>query len=136
MVARHHDRTHMARAVVEAVAALHAQHLGRLASFGLGMPGRVAALGGGARDARLVQLLASFLGHPVERCGNDETGARGAALYAARSQGAPLDALPAPRDVVEPLAREGSMHADFLHGFGELVEHLQPAFAQLAGGTR
>jgi L-xylulokinase len=135
-LASHHGREHMARAVVDAVAALHAQHLGRLASFGLGAPGRVAALGGGARDARLVQLLASFLGHPVERCGDDETGARGAALHAARSQGAPLDVLPARRDVVEPLAQEARAHEDFRADFAELIHSLTPAFAQRAGGGR
>lgn len=62
-----HDRSHMARAVVDAVAALHARHLKRLAALGLGAPGLVAALGGGARDARLVCLLASLLGHPIDR---------------------------------------------------------------------
>jgi L-xylulokinase len=96
----------------------------------------VAALGGGARDARLVQLLASFLGHPVERCGDDETGARGAALHAARSQGAPLDVLPARRDVVEPLAQEARAHEDFRADFAELIHSLTPAFAQRAGGGR
>lgn len=130
----HHDRTHMARAVVESVVALHARHIQRLGAFGLGVPGRVAALGGGARDARLVQLLASFLGHPVERCGDDETGARGAALYAARSQGQGGE-LPAPCDVVPPSAHEARAHADFFEGFGELVNQLAPAFAHHAKGA-
>ncbi len=133
-LASHHERAHMARAVVDAVAVLHAQHLGRLASLDLGTPGRVAALGGGARDVRLVQLLASFMGHPVERCGDDETGARGAALYAAQSQGAPLDVLPAPCDLVEPARADQQAHADFRAGFAALMSDLAPAFAQLAGG--
>jgi L-xylulokinase len=132
----HHDRSHMARAVVDAVAALHARHLLRLASFGLGVPGLVAALGGGARDVRLVRLLASFLGHPVERCGDDETGARGAAQYAARSQGPADDAvLPAPCDVVLPTAHDAQAHADFYAGFNDLVESLSPAFAVQAKET-
>lgn len=133
-LASHHERAHLARAVVDAVAALHAQHLGRLASSGLGVPGCVAALGGGARDARVVQLLASLLGHPVERCGDDETGARGAALHAAQSQGAPLDALPAPCTLVEPAADDQQACADFRAGFAGLMQQLAPAFALLAGG--
>lgn len=135
-LAAHHGRAHMARAVVDAVAVLHAHHLARLASFGLGVPGRVAALGGGARDARLAQLLASFLGHPVERCGDDETGARGAALYAAQSQGASAGALPAPRDVIEPTPHEAAAHADFRAGFTEWLQRLAPVFALQAGDGR
>lgn len=135
-LAGHHDRAHMARAVVDAVAWLHAQHLSRLASFGLGAPGRVAALGGGARDARLVQLIASFLGHPVDRCGDDETGARGAALYAALSQGAGLDALPAACTPVEPARGDDAQaHAQFRAEFAELIDRLAPAFAHLAGAS-
>jgi L-xylulokinase len=126
----HHDRSHMARAVVDAVAALHARHLARLASFGLGVRGPVAALGGGARDARLVELIGSFLGQPMERCGDDETGARGAALYAARSQGA---SMPPPSiEVVEHDARNATTYADYYDSFHELVDTLSPAFAQLA----
>ncbi|RZJ25232.1 MAG: carbohydrate kinase, partial [Haliea sp.] len=126
----HHHRSHMARAVVDAVAALHARHLARLASFGLGEGGPVAALGGGARDARLVGLIASFLGQPMQRCGDDETGARGAALYAARSQGA---SMPAPAvETVEPDARDAAAHADYYDSFHALVDSLAPAFALLA----
>jgi L-xylulokinase len=135
-LAGHHERAHMARAVVDAVVALHAQHLSRLASFGLGAPGRVAALGGGARDARLVQLLASMLGHAVERCGDDETGARGAALHAAQAVGAPPEALPAPSDLVEPSLRDLPACVDFRTGFAALLDNLAPAFAQLAAGGR
>jgi L-xylulokinase len=133
-LAGHHDRAHMARAVVDAVAWLHAQHLSHLAAFGLGTPGRVAALGGGARDARLVQLIASFLGHPVDRCGDDETGARGAALYAAMSQGAGLDALPAACTPVHPVQGEDAQaHHRFRTDFAELLAQLAPAFAHVAG---
>lgn len=129
-----HDRAHMARAVVDAVAALHARHLARLSSFELGARDRVAALGGGARDVRLVRLIASFLGHPVERCGDDETGARGAAMYAAMSQGARM-ALP-PIEVVAPEAHEARAHADYFGSFHELVDRLSPAFRHLAKTNR
>ena len=129
-----HGPAHMARAVVDAVTALHAHHLGRLAACGLGLPGRVSALGGGARDRRVVQLIAGFLGHPVERCGNDETGARGAALLAAKSQGGHA-ALPAPSEFVEPPA-DARAHADFYAGFHELLGSLSPAFVHMAESGR
>lgn len=132
-LAPHHGRAEMARAVVDAVIALHAQHLARLASFGLGEPGRVAALGGGARDSRMVQLLATMLGHPVQRCGDDETGARGAALFAAQSQGAGAHPLPAPADLVEPDTAAIPAHGAFRAEFDALMQSLSPAFTQLAG---
>ncbi|WP_445656661.1 FGGY family carbohydrate kinase [Achromobacter sp. NCFB-sbj8-Ac1-l] len=131
----HHTRAHMARAVVDGVAAWHAWHLKRLAAQGLGVPGRVAALGGGARDRRMAQLLAGLLGHAVERCGDDETGARGAAGYAALSQGA-ADCLPAPCERVEPDPAQRSAHADFYAEFHALVDSMAPAFAQVSGAAR
>lgn len=131
----HHTRAHLARAVVDGVAAWHAWHLKRLAAQGLGVAGRVAALGGGARDRRMAQLLAGLLGHAVERCGDDETGARGAAGYAALSQGAG-DCLPAPRERVEPDPGQQSAHADFYAEFHTLVDSMAPAFAQMAGAVR
>ncbi len=130
----HHGPAHMARAVVDAVTALHAHHLGRLAACSLGVPGLVSALGGGARDRRVVQLIAGFLGHPVERCGDDETGARGAALLAAKSQGGHAT-LPAPSELVEPPA-DAPAHADFYESFHKLLGSLSPAFAHMAESER
>ncbi|BEP46807.1 FGGY family carbohydrate kinase [Variovorax paradoxus] len=135
----HHTRADMARAVVDAVAALHARHTARLAAAGLAVGG-TTVLGGGAGDARLVRLLAAFLGRPVERCADDETGARGAAIYAAMSQGlgdASRDsALLAPCDVIEPDAREARAHADFNAGFNELIDSMSPVFTHFAGGSK
>jgi L-xylulokinase len=135
----HHTRAEMARAVVDAVVALHARHTARLAAAGLAV-GETTVLGGGASDARLVRLLAAFLGRSVERCADDETGARGAAIYAAMSQG--LDdagqgsPLLAPCEVVEPYARDASAHADFNAGFNELIDSMSPVFTHIAGGAK
>jgi L-xylulokinase len=129
----------MARAVVDAVAALHARHTARLAAAGLAA-GETTVLGGGASDARLVRLLAAFLGRPVERCADDETGARGAARYAAISQGlddaAPDSTLLAPCEVIEPDAREANAHADFNAGFNELIDSMSPVFTHLSESAR
>lgn len=137
----HHGRAHMARAVVDAVVALHAWHLKRLAARGLGVradegagvSGGVAALGGGARDPRVVQLLANFMGHPVQRCGDDETGARGAAGYAALSRGACADdVLPVRCVAVAPDAAAEHAHAEYFAGFEALISSMAPVFEQLA----
>jgi L-xylulokinase len=135
----HHTRGDMARAVVDAVAALHARHTARLAACGLPVSASTV-LGGGASDTRLVRLLAGFLAHPVERCADDETGARGAAIYAAMSQGidhAGQDsALLAPCDTVEPDAAQARAHAGFMAGFNELIDTMSPVFSHLAGGKQ
>ncbi|RRH89093.1 carbohydrate kinase [Variovorax beijingensis] len=135
----HHTRADMARAVVDAVAALHARHTARLAAAGIAV-GQTTVLGGGAGDARLVRLLAAFLGRPVERCADDETGARGAAIYAAMSQGlgdaSQGSALLAPCDVIEPDAREARAHADFNAGFNELIDSMSPVFTHVAGSAK
>lgn len=121
-----HTRADLARAVVDAVAALHARQLGRLASCGLDVSA-LTVLGGGASDIRLVRLLAGFLGRAVERCADDETSARGAALCAAQSQGwqhAGERASPmlAPCDIVEPDPSAANAEAAFMAGFNELID--------------
>jgi L-xylulokinase len=135
----HHTRGDMARAVVDAVAALHARHTARLAACGLAA-GETTVLGGGASDARLVRLLAAFLGRPVERSADDETGARGAAIYAAMSLGlddaAQGSALLAPCGVIEPDAREARAHADFNASFNELIDSMSPVFTHVAGSEK
>lgn len=128
----HHTRGDMARAVVDAVAALHARHTARLAAGGLPVSASTV-LGGGASDTRLVRLLAGLLGHPVERCADDETGARGAAIYAAMSQGIDAAPLCAPCDTVEPDAGQARAHADFNADFNELITTMSPVFGHLAG---
>ncbi|OGB13847.1 MAG: carbohydrate kinase [Burkholderiales bacterium RIFCSPLOWO2_12_67_14] len=128
----HHTRGDMARAVVDAVAALHARHTARLATAGLPVSANTV-LGGGASDARLVRLLAGLLGRPVERCADDETGARGAAIYAAMSQGIDTHPLRAPCDTVEPDAGQARAHADFNATFNELIATMSPVFGHLAG---
>jgi L-xylulokinase len=134
----HHSRADMARAVVEAVVALHAWHLRRLESGGVPVT-RVYALGGGARDPRLARLLATMLARPVQRVEDDETGARGAALYAALSDGVALGGsgsrLLATGEAVAPLRPEIQAYAEFRAGFDALIDGLTPLFARLGGVT-
>jgi L-xylulokinase len=126
-----HGPAHLARAAVDAVAALHVRHLARLRGAGLNRTQRVIVIGGGARDLRMARLLAGLLGHAVQRC-DDESGARGAALCAAMSQGHAADALPAPLEHVEPNAAEIPAMQDYLNDFDALLQAMAPAFRQLA----
>jgi len=80
-----------------------------------------------------VQLLANFMGHPVQRCGDDETSARGAAGYAALSQGACADdVLPVRCVAVAPDAAAEHAHAEYFAGFEALISSMAPVFEQLA----
>jgi L-xylulokinase len=116
-----HGPAHLARAAVNAVAALHVRHLARLRGAGLNPSRQLIVLGGGARDLRMARLLAGLLGQPVQRS-DDETGARGAALHAARAQGEAADALPAPLEWVEPAEQELPALREHLAQFIALVE--------------
>lgn len=134
-----HTRADLARAVVDAVAALHARQLGRLAACGLDVSA-LTVLGGGASDTRLVRLLAGFLGRPVERCAHDESGARGAAMHAALSQGWTQDGAELGRmgpacDVVEPDPAQAGAEAAFLAGFNELIDRSTAAAAAARQGN-
>ncbi|HSW21424.1 MAG TPA: FGGY family carbohydrate kinase, partial [Burkholderiaceae bacterium] len=80
-----------------------------------------------------IAWLAGVLGRPVERCADDETGARGAAIYAAMSQGMATEPLRAPCDTVEPDAAQARAHADFNAAFNELIDTMSPVFGHLAG---
>lgn len=124
----HHTRAHLARAVVDAVAALHAYHLHRLAAQDLDIS-RLTVLGGGACDIRLVRLLAGLLGQTVQRCADDETGARGAALYAAQSQGlfaADRGNGYAASDSIEPDPTQATACVDFM---GDFTQRMHQAAA-------
>ncbi len=76
-----HDRDHLMRAVYEGLAIAAADSFGHLPPMTRGL--RLA--GGGAHSELLAQILADVLGQPVWAFTN--TGARGAALFAAQALG-------------------------------------------------
>ena len=125
-----HNRGDMARAVVEAIVALHAKSLNDLQAAGLPRT-RLFALGGGAADVRITELLATMLDEAVHTPGADETGARGAAIFAARSLGLPTQALQAPCRVVQPLPHAREFYQGFVTGFNGLLVQLIPVFDHL-----
>lgn len=125
-----HTPADMARAVVEGVIALHAKSLNALAASGLPR-NRLFALGGGAGDERLSTLLATMLGCTVYTPGVDESGARGAAMFAASSVGHASAALQAPLKQVSPLADLRNFYGNYLTSFEALLADMTPIFARL-----
>jgi sugar (pentulose or hexulose) kinase len=87
----HHGPGHVARAIVEGLAAAVADCYANMA-----VPvEEIVAVGGAARSDMLLQALADLAGRPVVRLAGDEFGARGVAVLAAWAIGASddLDAL-------------------------------------------
>jgi L-xylulokinase len=124
-----HTPADMARAAVEGVLALHARNLSTL--FFSGVPRRLFVLGGGAGDERLSALLATMLDSSVYTPGADESGARGAAMFAASAVGHASAPLQAPLKQVEPMAGLRSFYGQYLANFEGLLADLEPVFARL-----
>jgi xylulokinase len=91
-----HDRTHLARAVLEGCSYAVRDVVERLAELGLGGD-TIRVVGGGARDATWLRIKADVTGRRVERLAEPEATALGAALIAATGIGwfADLDAASA-----------------------------------------
>lgn len=125
-----HTPADMARAAVEGVMALHAKSLNALAAAGVPRH-RLFVLGGGAGDERLSALLATLLDTTVYTPGADESGARGAAMFAASAVGHAPAPLQAPLTPVEPIAGLRSFYGQYLASFEGLLVDMGPVFARL-----
>jgi len=125
-----HTPADMARAAVEGVMALHAKSLNALAASGVPRH-RLFVLGGGAGDERLSALLATLLDSTVYTPGADESGARGAAMFAASALGHASTPLQAPLKQVEPIAALRSFYGQYLASFEGLLADMGPVFARL-----
>jgi L-xylulokinase len=125
-----HTPADMARAAVEGVLALHAKNLNALAASGVPRQ-RLFALGGGAGDERLSALLATLMDSTVYTPGADESGARGAAMFAATSVGHASAPLQATLKTVQPITALRSFYAQHLASFEALVDEMGPIFARL-----
>jgi L-xylulokinase len=120
----------MARAAVEGVLALHARNLSALVFSGVPRR-RLFVLGGGAGDERLSALLATMMDSTVYTPGADESGARGAAMFAASAVGHASARLQAPLKKVEPMAGLRSFYGEYLANFEGLLADMEPVFARL-----
>ncbi|MDH4450664.1 MAG: FGGY family carbohydrate kinase [Rhodoferax sp.] len=122
-----HTQADMARAVVEGALALHARSLQQLAAAGLPIR-RLFALGGGAGEVRLTQLLATMMNLPIWTPGADESGARGAAMFAAQSLGQDASGMTASLRQIAPDDTHTAFYAGFLQSFDALLKNMQPVF--------
>src|SRR6185312_15695211 len=112
-----HDRGALVRAVLEGVAYGLRDSLELLRELGVS-PTKGRASGGGARSALWLEIVASVLGLPLERCVVDEGSAYGAALLAGVASGTFATAQEAVescvrvRETVEPNVGWASSYAD------------------------
>jgi xylulokinase len=98
-----HDRSHVARAVLEGLAFGCRDVVGRLAALGLPTDS-VLALGGGARSRTWMQLRADALACPHHVAARSDTSAIGAAMMAAVAAGILPDLVTAAALVPLPVA--------------------------------
>ncbi len=88
-----HERAHLVRAILEAVAYCLREHVERLTALGATAE-RVRAIGGGSRSDLWLQIMADVTGLPIERPVCAEAASLGAAILAAVGVGY-YDSLPA-----------------------------------------
>ena len=135
-LALRHDRSALARAVLEGVAYGLRDSLELLRELGVA-PTSGRASGGGARSRLWLEIVASVLGLPLERTGVDEGSAYGAALLAGVASGTfesaeeAVTACVRTRETVEPNAAWTSAYDD---GYAR-YRALYPALKPLDGGT-
>jgi xylulokinase len=116
-VALRHDRGALARAVLEGVAYGLRDSLGLLRELGVEAQAARAS-GGGAQSRLWLEIVASVLGLPLERCVVDEGSAYGAALLAGVAEGTFASAEEAVaacvrvRETVEPNAAWAELYGD------------------------
>ena len=82
----HHDRTHLARAILEGCAFALRDIVDRFEAMGLGGE-ELRVVGGGARSALWLQIKADVTGHPVRAVRGDHATSAGAAMLAGVAAG-------------------------------------------------
>ena len=82
----HHDRAHLARAILEGCAFALRDIVDRFAALGLGGE-ELRVVGGGARSALWLQIKADVTGHPVRAVRGDHATSAGAAMLAGVAAG-------------------------------------------------
>ncbi len=82
----HHDRGHLARAILEGCAFALRDIVDRFEAMGLGGD-ELRVVGGGARSALWLQIKADVTGHPVRAVQGDHATSAGAAMLAGVAAG-------------------------------------------------
>ncbi|MGE5482657.1 MAG: FGGY family carbohydrate kinase [Bacteroidota bacterium] len=117
-------RGELTRSLCESIAYAVRANLDLLAEMTGSSPGRLVWTGGMAKNRRLVQLVATVIGRPVDVC-LGEASARGIAACAAAGAGAAPDLrtaaerLSAPRETVEPDEAQERVFAPLYQAWSE-----------------
>jgi len=124
-----HERGHLTRAVLEAVAFEYRGYLEAMRAAHPGFaPASLRSIGGGARSATWNAIKGDALGVPVGRVAREELGAYGCALIAAAGAGALEDlaaaAACAPTGTRAPDAAAHATYSDLWPRYAATVEHL------------
>jgi xylulokinase len=131
-----HGRETLARAVLEGVAYGLRDSLELLRELGV-VPSAGRASGGGARSRLWLEIVASVLELPLERCVVDEGSAYGAALLAGVASGifsSAQEAVAACVHVRETVEPNASWSSAYEQGYAR-YRSLYPALREIAGAT-
>jgi xylulokinase len=126
----HHDRGHLARAILEGCAFALRDIVDRFEAMGLGGD-ELRVVGGGARSALWLQIKADVTGHPVRAVQGDHATSAGAAMLAAIAAGVFGDLQTAAAQTVR-LADEPVLPQD---ATAEVYEDAYRAYRRLFDGV-
>ena len=131
----HHDRTHLARAVLEGCAYALRDIVDRLDAMGLG-GGELRVVGGGARSALWLQIKADVTSRPVRAVRGDHATSAGAAMLAGVAAGwfADLDVAAArvvrlADEPVRPRATTAEIYEEAYRAYRRLFDGVEQALS-------
>jgi xylulokinase len=127
-----HDRTHLARAVLEGCAFAFRDITDRLVDMGIPEAEEVRVVGGGSRSGAWCQIKADVIGRPLRAVANQHATAVGAAMLAGVAEGEfgslieAADALVALGEIYEPQSELRSVYDEQFGRYRESFAGLQP----------
>ena len=131
----HHDRTHLARAVLEGCAFALRDIVDRFDAMGLGGE-ELRVVGGGARSPLWLQIKADVTGHPVRAVRGDHATSAGAAMLAGVAAGwfADLEEAAArivrlAEDPVHPRAATAEIYQEAYRAYRRLFDGVEHALS-------
>jgi len=131
----HHDRTHLARAILEGCAFALRDIVDRFEAMGLGGE-ELRVVGGGARSPLWLQIKADVTGHPVRAVRGDHATSAGAAMLAGVAAGFFADLDEAAARVVKltdqpvwPRADTAEIYEEAYRGYRRLFDGLERALS-------
>ena len=129
----HHERAHMARAILEGCSFALRDIVDRFAVMGLAGE-ELRVVGGGARSPEWLQIKADVTGRPVRALAAEHATSTGAAMVAAVAAGrfedldeAAASAVRLPQDLVYPRPANAEIYEDAYRAYRRLFDALEAA---------